>query len=338
MKRILNLISGLFVFSALCTVAQAADVSELRSTQSGRGDLGYRSRSGSTEVRSVEVYLARNGRMFVRVADGSTPRIDGTWRNDGGRSCRIEVDHFGPDRARGNGTVEHDGRGHFSRIRLTGDVGRNRFSLNFDAEGSQSGQSNQGNQASSEFRATKDGNGSMYFTSRPGQIKVTRLTVVLHRNGEFDVSGAIRGMDSYHGQWKPDGDRQISLSIQRLNSNFASGTGTVVLNGREGFDRVTMNGRTPGQTFGLQFEVGAIREEEDLRTFSRNSQDEVRRKFRDCRRFRFSHEVIGNVTFGNRSVTGDVTVLEGPHRGDYRYRVTLGASSAQVQSISTTRR
>lgn len=189
-----------------------------------------------------------------------------------------------------------------------------------------------------ELHSTQDGNGSMTLTSRPTSIKVTRLTVALSRNGSFDISGAIRGMDRYTGTWRLDNNRQASLSVERLNGQPASGTGKVMLDGRGGFDQVFVSGRTPGNSFGLTFEVGRVNAEVDVRQFSKNAQSAFRDKFRDCRRFRFSHESIGNVVLGNRIVKGDVSVQEGRSRGDYTYTATLGASTATVKTLSYRRR
>src|SRR5258708_18999312 len=118
---------------ATTAVGAFAQLKDLDSTRDGNGKLQFRTRSSSSGLSRVKVMLRRNGDAEIRVLVGDSATISGKWRNIGDRSVRIEIDRLDRDRAEGSGTIEHNGRGEFTKISLSGSVERARFDMEFSA-------------------------------------------------------------------------------------------------------------------------------------------------------------------------------------------------------------
>lgn len=129
-----SLCIGLAILGGSLLAAHShAQLRELNSTRDGRGTLNFRTRSSSSGVTRAQVILSRNGRAEIRLLGGSRETFRGDWHNESAVTCRIMIDRIGNDIAAGDGTVEHDGRGNFAKIALSGNVSSTRFSLDFSA-------------------------------------------------------------------------------------------------------------------------------------------------------------------------------------------------------------
>src|SRR5437867_2866644 len=135
-KRALGLTIYSCVILAISNASALAQLQDMDSTRDGSGKLQFRTRSSSSGLSRVKVILKRNGDAEIRVLAGTSATISGKWRNSGDRSVKIEIDRVDRDRADGSGTIEHNGRGEFTRISLSGSVDRTRFDLDFTASSS----------------------------------------------------------------------------------------------------------------------------------------------------------------------------------------------------------
>jgi hypothetical protein len=66
---------------------------------------------------------------------GANETWRGTWRADGNRRARLDIDRMGRDEVNGSGTVDLDSRGSFDRVELNGSGDGTDFSLDFRTTG-----------------------------------------------------------------------------------------------------------------------------------------------------------------------------------------------------------
>lgn len=330
-QLIIGAVTGLFLGTTAMSFGQLTD---LQSSQDGRGTLNYRTRSSNTSVSRAAVNLRRDGQAEISVRVGANETFSGRWRNDGNRRCRIDIEEVGRDDARGTGWVEHDGRGNFTRIELEGTVGSTRFTLSFSADRNQGGHG-------PEINSTRNGRGTLNYRTRSSNSNVNRLTVWLRQNNEFEIR-PVGNQDSFRGRWWNDGRNVIRLDIDRISGDSATGTGTVNLDGRGSFDRVNLSGRTGNSRFDLDFTSrddgsGNDTWDRDEIRFLEEAKKAVRKKFSRPTDFEWSRESVGKVVFGQRTVTGEVRARGGNNPGYYKFRVVLGAGTKDVKSVNLDR-
>src|SRR5690349_418983 len=109
------------------SVSASCQLRDLSSTEDGQGTLQFRTRSSTAEVRRAYVSLRRNGTAEIRAMSGADETFYGRWSIENNRECRISIERVGRDRASGGGRVQHDGRGRFTHIDLSGSVGSSRY-------------------------------------------------------------------------------------------------------------------------------------------------------------------------------------------------------------------
>ncbi len=197
MKGMKAFLSATAIFASLGLAN--AQLSELESTKNGTGTLSFATRSSNTRISQVRVSLRRNGTADIRVAGSDT--FSGTWRNDGSRSVRINLDRYGRDRADGSGTIQLDGRGSFREIDLNGKVDGASFRLSFDTNDSSGGGSGDWSQA---MRATRNGWGTLRYRTRSSNNQINRLSVDLKRDGGFEIRILSGSNETFKGRWTAD--------------------------------------------------------------------------------------------------------------------------------------
>lgn len=332
MKGIKAILSMTVVLATLGTAQ--AQLSELESTKSGRGTLGFVSRSSSAQIRQMRVSLRRNGNAEIRIIGAGAETFTGTWRNGTNRTVRINIDRMGRDRADGTGTILLDGRGSYTDVRLTGRVGNASFSLQFDVDGSSGGGG--GGQA---MRATRNGWGTLKYRTRSSNSQVNRLMVDLKRDGGFEVRIMSGANETFRGRWRADGANRVRLDIDRIGNDSASGDGYVDLNRKDSFNRVNFSGREGSTAFSLDFRASSSDNDNDndynWKKFRDAAQREIRSKFPGRADFSFNDESISDPMLGNRTVRGRFEVKDAGNRnGRYEYTVILGAGTARVITSS----
>lgn len=332
----MNFIPRMITTVALGALASISfgQLNELRSTKDGTGQLSFRSRSSNSTVRVVAVNLRKDGFAEVRIVQGGDETFSGSWKNDGNRRCVISITRLSGDRASGGGTLEHDGRGGLTRVALNGSVGSARYSLDFRA--STSGGDWGGDYT--EMRATRDGSGSLTYRTRSSNSNVSRMTIWLKSNHEFEIKPQP-GSDTFRGRWWADGSRRARLDFDRVGNDRASGTGSVELDGRNSFTNVSFSGNVDSARFSLTFRAsngddGGSVGNKELIYIARRA---VKTKFSDNTSFDFYNETAGDVVFGQRLIKGELKASGGNRPGRYRYTVTLGAGTNAPKNVTYTR-
>jgi|LakMenE18May11ns_1017448.scaffolds.fasta_scaffold9787547_2 hypothetical protein len=133
MKSVYSKSIGVMSVVALFALANA-DLKDLYSVREGSGNLQFRSRTSNSDLRKMQVVLKQGGRAEIKILTGTNHTFYGTWRNRNNNSCLINIEDLDRDRAFGTGVVEHDGRGTFTRVNLSGTVSGAQFNLDFNAE------------------------------------------------------------------------------------------------------------------------------------------------------------------------------------------------------------
>jgi len=324
-RRVISVVA----LTTCCLAVASAQLTDLRSTQEGKGSLNFRTRSSSSSINRVSVLLRRDGYFEVNVLSGGSEKFSGSWHNSGNRSVRLEVKHVGSDRASGSGTLTHDGRGSFTKLDLSGSVGNTRFSLDFNTSNNGGGLT--------ELRSTRNGSGTITFLTRASNARATRVTINLLNNNEFEVRVFSGASDSFKGRWWSDSDRVVNLDVDRLGNTYATGSGKVYLDGRGSFDRVTLSGSGSNYRYNLDFSSGDTGPGGDFDGFRDVARKGVRKKFNHTTSFEWYSETIGEVVFGNRTVKGEFRAKGGNNPGHYRYTVVLGAGTGSVKSVNYSR-
>ncbi len=346
---------GLFTALAALSAPSAAQLAEMRSTQDGRGTLEFRSRSSANDVQRVSVNLLRSGRAEIVIVRGAQESFRGTWSPDGPRGVRIRIDEVGRDDADGTGSVTLDGRGSFTRVDLSGSVGRNaRFSLRFSAGndwgGGSGGGGGQWNTVRSLDRSER-GSGNLRWQSRSTSSGFDRIRVRLNTNHEFEIDPSAGISDGVRGRWWQTGPTTIELDVSQVGRDSATGKGKVELDGRGSFRQVGLNAFVKNASMtvsfltdrfveggggsGNQSDSGLSSSEE--RRWIREARGAVEDDFSRSTRFDWDDETVGQVVFGNRTVTGRFEARGGNRPGRYRYTVVMGAGTMNVKSKSVSR-
>lgn len=331
MKGIKAFLSATALIASL-GMAQA-QLNELESTKSGRGTLSFATRASTSQVRQVKVSLRRNGSADIRLnVNGDV--FTGTWRNDGNRRVRINLDRLGRDRADGSGTIALDGRGSFTDINLNGKADGAAFQFQFDANGGDSG-----GDWSQAMRATRNGWGTLRYRTRSSNNQINRMSVDLKRDGGFEIRTLSGDNETFKGRWRADRSNRVTLDIDRIGNDRATGEGYIELNRKDSFNRVNLSGREGGASFNLDFRASnSDRDDDDdynWKKFRDAAQREIRSKFPGRADFTFNDESISDPTLGNRTVRGRFEVKDSGNRnGRYEYTVVLGAGTARVITSS----
>lgn len=329
------------LFTSLLVAAAPAQLRELMSTRDGDGSLTFRSRSSSSNVDRVTVRLERNGDAFINVDRGARESFEGRWQNDGNRRVRVLIDRVGRDRADGLGQILLDGRGSFTSIRLSGDVGRSRFEFEFSAGKDDDDRPNRPNRpgdlAIDALNVAPRGQGSLDFRARSSSSDFRMLRVRLNRDHSFEIRPDGIG-ETFRGRWWQDERGSIRLDTDRVNNDSATGTGSIEMESRGVIRRVNMSGNVGRAAYRLNFDTRPEQagggDFDDFRDAARRA---VEREFSSNTSFQWWDENVGSVTFGNRTVTGKVRARGGNRPGTYTYRVVLGAGTGNVKSVSVTR-
>lgn len=320
------------LFAAAAAHAQLRD---LDSTQDGRGTLRFNARSGASDLRRVQVNLRNNGTAEIRLMNGVDEVVQGRWTNQNNRSVRIFIERIGRESATGSGVVEHDGRGSVTKVNLNGNVNRASFNLDFTA--GDFGHDN----GFTDLNSTRDGRGTIRFTSRNGSYDTRRAQVSLRRDGSAEIRIMSGHDETFTGRWTSQGGRSVRVTIERIGRDRADGSGVIEHDGRGAFTRINLSGSANRVQFNLDFTAGAPGGHSDNpedRQFFDNAHAAIQDKFSRFTRIEWRNESLGNSSFGNRTLRGEFEIREGRDSGVYRYTVIMGAGSARVMSATCNRR
>lgn len=327
--------SMMFLLPLMAATAAHAQLRDLNSTQDGRGTLNYTARRGTFDLSRVQVNLRNNGTAEIRLLNGVDEVVEGRWTNQNNRSVRIYIERIGRNAATGTGVVEHDGRGSITKVNLNGNVNRATFTLDFTAGdfGHDGG--------FTDLNSTRDGRGTIRYTSRNSSFDTRRAQVSLRRDGSAEVRIMSGHDETFFGRWTSQGGRTVRLTIDRMGRDRADGQGVIEHDGRGAFTRISLSGSANRQPFNLDFTAGAPGGNNDNpadRQFFDNAHAAIQDKFSRFTTIEWRHESLGNSSFGNRTLRGEFEIRDGRDRGVYRYTVIMGAGSAKVISATYNRR
>ncbi|MBN9501076.1 MAG: hypothetical protein J0H02_04790 [Armatimonadetes bacterium] len=318
----------LLLLCALYGVA-GAQLVDLTSTKDGRGTLRFITRSSTSTINRIRVSLRRDGYAEISVLSGASETFSGRWSNDGSRACRIDIRNVGRDAASGSGYVRHDGRGGITDVTMSGTMRGVRFELDFSASGSGGGLTN--------LSSTREGTGNLKFMARSSNSRVTRLSVNLRSNSDFEIRTLSGVSETWKGRWWQDGRNKVRIDIDHLGNEYASGSGSIELDERGSFEKVTLSGSIRNLRYELDFRSSRDHDQPENNRFLKSAREAVRKKFSSSTSFNWNSESVGNAIFGRVTVRGEFTARNGSQPGRYRYTVILGAGTANVQSVSYSR-
>ncbi|MEW6212718.1 MAG: hypothetical protein AB1631_30615, partial [Acidobacteriota bacterium] len=107
-----------------------------------------------------------------------------------------------------------------------------------------------------DWSATEQGRGTLRVEGQRAE-QITRATVDLRRNGEFEIRLLSITPWVFTGRWFGWRGYDIEIEIDNgFGRDGARGRGVIRLASRGGFDRLEMNGETRRQSFSLYFEAG----------------------------------------------------------------------------------
>ena len=330
---------------ALCLgalpVLSLAQLRELKSTRNGDGTLNFGARASNERVSRVTVWLQERGVVGITLAQGVKDTFEGKWRQVNNRRIDFTLTKIGRDSASGSGQIDLDGRGSFTRVSLNGRTGGTPFSFTFSVNDSEE---NVDLGDAPLINRTEWGQGDWSWGSRASESNVKNVRVRMTSDHRIEIDPSPGSNDSVAGHWWRKSSDQIGFDIDRLDGSSASGSGTVTLDGRGSFSRINLSGRSQGSSFSMAFRVTGAQDQGsgDLtntqqQRFINVAREGVRGEFSSSTRFDFSGESVGDVVFGERTVTGSVRARGGNKPGNYRYEVVVRNGTMTVKSVNVRR-
>jgi hypothetical protein len=243
----------------------------------------------------------------------------------------------GDDYANGSGYVDHDKRGSFTDLSLSGNVGNARFRLDFDASGGGTGQP--GGSIDS-ISTVERGHGTLEFRTRSSTTKLSTITVRLNRDHRFEIKPS--GGETFKGRWWQENDRVVRLDTDRVDWTSATGSGSLRLDGRNSVDEVRLEGSVSNARYKMVFQAGSPsisdgdNDEHTSWDYRQAARRAVQQRFPNAA-LTWSDERVGQALFGKRTVSGSVRVLNTNKAGRYNYRVSMVTTSMLIKSVDIDR-
>lgn len=222
---------------------------EVHTSARGRGQLtiGY---NQTYRIREVQVDLYRNGTAQIQVSGQNSVTFGGNWSGNTRNRVDLQINSGFNANTIGRGVLLLDGRDSIEQLNISGSVGRQPFTVTFDARGGGGGEDNR-----RALEATERGTGSL--TVGFAQVGSFELAMVsLRRNGEARITLGERNPATFTGTWNPtttDGNIvQVTITGSDL-PGATTGTAYIYLVGNNSFNRIDMFGTTGRIPFSARF-------------------------------------------------------------------------------------
>lgn len=234
--------------------------SELFTSRSGSGNIEVRGWGNDSRIRNVSVKLSRDGRAVLDFQGERNWSFEGRWRRISNDRVSLSItsgSSFVRNSSRWSGNGEIRLRNNqIDSISADGRLGVDPFRIRFDDSGSGGGGGITPPDNSLEFRATRNGRGTIELNNRLVDERVRTTVVELYRNGRAIIVTKGQRDARFEGSWRPGANRAVNFSLTSVSglgiSGFTRITGDMIREDNK-FSNLRLNGTADGRTLRFSF-------------------------------------------------------------------------------------
>lgn len=234
--------------------------SELITSRSGTGNIYVRGWGNDTRIRNVSAKLYRGGRAVLDFEGERNWSFEGSWRRISNDRVSLNITSGsswsrGSSRWSGNGEIRLRNN-QITSISADGRVGADPFNIRFTESGSGGGGGILPPDGSLEFRATRNGNGTIELNNRLFDNRVRTTIVELYRGGRAIITTTGQRNVRFEGTWRPGANRAVNFNITSVSGIGISGFTRIsgdMIRENDKFSNLRLSGNAGGETLRFSF-------------------------------------------------------------------------------------